>query len=113
MISSGVELHLPSFSGISLKSTDYRKGKGMSLRKKLRQAIEKYPGVDVFIHRGILYIAGIPEEEFIEKSLSSSYFLPRDEFVITYELGEPPELIRKKGMAGVEVVVEEKKRKRG
>jgi len=87
----------------------------MSLRKKLRQAREKYPGVDVFIHRGILYIAGIPEEEFIEKSLSSSYFLPRDEFVITYELGEPPELIRKKGMAEVEVevVVEEKKRKRG
>ena len=85
----------------------------MSLRKRLKETGEKYPGVDVFIRQGILYIAGIPEEEFTEKSLSSSYFLPRDEFSITYELGEPPELIRKKGMAKVEVMVEEKKRKRG
>lgn len=85
----------------------------MNLRKRLREAEEKYPGVDVFIRRGILYIAGIPEDEFTEVSLSSSYFLPRDEFSITYELGDPPELIRKKGMVSVEAVVEEKKRERG
>ena len=85
----------------------------MSLRKRLREAREKYPGVDTFIRRGMLYIAGIPEQEFIQKSLSSTYFLPRDEFLITYELGEPPELILKKGMARVEAMVEEKKRERG
>lgn len=85
----------------------------MSLRKKLREVMEKYPGVDVFTRQGILHIAGIPEKEFIEKSLSSSYFLPTDEFIITYELGEPPELIRKKGMADVKVIAEEKKRERG
>jgi hypothetical protein len=85
----------------------------MSLRKILREAEEKYPGVDVFICRGILYIAGIPKDEFTQESLSSSYFLPRDEFSITYELGEPPELIRKKGMVSAEALVEEKKRERG
>jgi hypothetical protein len=85
----------------------------MSLRKRLREAREKHPGVDTFIRRGMLYIAGIPEQEFIQKSLSSAYFLPRDEFLITYELGEPPELIRKKGMARVEAMAEEKKRERG
>ena len=85
----------------------------MSLMKRLRETREKYPGVDIFIRRGILYIAGIPEEEFTEESLSSSYFLPRDEFSITYELGEPPELIQKKGMATVEAMVKEKKQERG
>ena len=77
------------------------------------EAAEKYPDMDVFVRQGILYIAGIPEEEFKEKSFSSSYYLPRVEFSITYELGEPPELIRKKGMATLEAIVEEKKRKRG
>ena len=87
----------------------------MSLRKRLMKATEKYPDVDVFIRRGTLYIDGISEEEFTEKSLSSSHFLPREEFVITYTLGlgEPPELIHKKGMAEVEVMAEEKKRERG
>jgi len=85
----------------------------MSLRKKLREAMEKYPDVDVFIRQGIVHIAGIPEEEFIEESLSSSYFLPRDDFVITYQLDEAPELIRKKGMADVKVTAEEKKREKG
>lgn len=85
----------------------------MSLGKKLREATQKYPGVDVFIRQGILHIAGITEEEFIEKSLSSSYFLPRDGFAITYQLGDPPELIRKKGMADVAVIDEERKWERG
>jgi hypothetical protein len=59
----------------------------MSLKKALREAGGKYPEVDVFMHRGILYIGGVPEEEFIEESLSSSYFLPKAEFSTTYELG--------------------------
>ena len=84
----------------------------MSLRKRLTEAGEKYPDVDVFIRRGILYIDGIPENEFIEKSLSSGYFLPKDEFSTTYELEEPPELIRKKGMAEMEATVGKKKRER-
>ncbi|UCD72087.1 MAG: hypothetical protein JSW70_03575 [Syntrophobacterales bacterium] len=85
----------------------------MSLRKRLREAEEKYPGVDVFIRRGVLYIDGIPEGEFTEKTLSSRYFLPKDEFSMAYELEEPPELIQKKGMADVEVMVKGKRRKRG
>jgi hypothetical protein len=84
-------------SETSSKSIDKRKGKEMSLRKRLMEAAEKYPDVDVFVRQGILYIAGIPEDEFMEKSLSPSYFLPKAEFSTTYELGEPPELIRKKG----------------
>lgn len=83
---------------------------GMSLKNRLREAEEKYPDVDISIRRGILYIDGIPENEFIEKSLSSAYFLPRDEFSTAYELEEPPELIRKKGMAEVEATVGKKKR---
>ena len=47
--------------------------------------------VDVFIRRDILYIDGISEEECTEKSLSSIRFFARDQFVITYALGEPPE----------------------
>ena len=85
----------------------------MRLKKALREAEVKYPDVDVFIRRGILYIGGVPEEEFIEKSLSSSYFLPRDDFSITYELEEPPELTRKKGMAKVGAMTDEKMRERG
>ena len=85
----------------------------MSLRKRLMEAAEKHPDMDIFVRRGMLYIAGIPDEEFREMSLSSSYFLPRAEFSTTYELGEPPELIRKKGMTAVEAMVEGKKRKRG
>lgn len=85
----------------------------MSLRKRLMEATEKYPDVDIFIRRNTIYIDGISEEEFTEKSLSSSHYLPRDEFVITYALGEPPELIQKKGMAKLEVMAEEKKRERG
>ena len=98
-------------SETSSKFIDKRKGKEMSLRKRLMEAAEKYPQVDVFIRRGILYIGGVPEEEFIEKSLSSSYYLPRAEFSTTYELGEPAELIRKKGMAKVEAMADEKMRK--
>jgi hypothetical protein len=63
----------------------------MSLIKRLREARGKYPDVDVFICRDILYIDGISEEECTKKSISSSHFLPRDQFVITYALGEPPE----------------------
>jgi len=85
----------------------------MSLRKRLMEAREKHPDVDIFIRRNTIYIDGIPEEEFTEKSLSSSHFLPSDEFVITYALGEPPELVRKKGMAEVEVIVEDNKREQG
>ncbi len=84
----------------------------MSLRKRLTEAGEKYPDVDVFIRRGILYVDGIPENEFIEQSLSSDYFLPRNEFSMAYELEEPSELVRKKGMADVEATVGKKKRKR-
>ena len=84
----------------------------MSLRKRLREAEEKYAGVDVFIRRGVLYIDGIPEDEFTEKTLSSRYFLPKDEFFMSYELEEPPELIRKKAMADVEVALGKRKRKR-
>jgi len=83
----------------------------MSLKKRLREAREKYPDVDVFVRRGMLYIAGIPDEEFREMSLSSSYYLPRAEFSTTYELGEPAELIRKKGMVKVEATADEKMRK--
>jgi hypothetical protein len=89
-----------------------RKEEPMSLNKRLRQAWEKYPGADGFIRRNILYIDGVPEEEFTEKSLSSTYFLPGGEFVITYALGEPPELIQKKGMTDVTVPVEGKRRER-
>jgi hypothetical protein len=85
----------------------------MSLRKRLKETRENYPDVDVFIRRNTLYIDGIPEEEFAEESLSSLYFLPRDVFVITYALGDPPELIRKKGMADVVIPVEEERRERG
>ena len=63
----------------------------MSLIKKLREAREKYPDVDVCIRRDSLYIDRISEEEFTEKSLGSSHFLPRDQFVISDTLGEPPE----------------------
>ena len=84
----------------------------MSLRR-LKETREKYPDVDVFIRRNILYIDGIPEEEFVERSLSSLYFLPRDDFVITYALGEPPELIRKKGMADVDILGEGEGRELG
>ncbi len=83
------------------------------MKKRLREAEEKYPYVDVFIRRGVLYIDGIPEDEFIEKSLSSSYFLPRDDFTMAYELQELPPLIQKKGMADVEVMVREKRQERG
>jgi hypothetical protein len=85
----------------------------MSLRKRCKEAREKYPDADVFIRRNTLYIGGIPEEEFAEQSLSSLYFLPRDEFIITCALGEPPELIRKKGMADVDILVDEERRERG
>ena len=85
----------------------------MSLRKRLREAEEKYPDVDIFIRQGVLYIDGIPEDEFIEKSLSSRYFLPRDDFAMAYELQELPPLIQKKGMADVEVMVREKRQERG
>ena len=85
----------------------------MDLKKKLMEAAEKYPDVDVFARQGILYIAGIPEDEFMEKSLSPSYFLPRSEFSTRYELGEPLELIRKKGMAKAEAMAGKKKRKKG
>ena len=84
----------------------------MSLRKRLRDAEEKYPDVDIFISQGVLYIDGIPEDEFIKESLSSRYFLPRDEFPMAYELEEPPPIIQKKEMADVEVMVKEKKRER-
>lgn len=84
----------------------------MSLRKRLKEAGEKYPDVDVFIRRGVLYIEGIPEGEFTEKTLSSGYFLPRDEFPMGYELEEPPALIQKKGMTDAEVAVGKRKRER-
>jgi len=84
----------------------------MSLRKRLREAEDKYPDVDVFIRGGVLYIDGIPEAEFTEKTLSSGYFLPRDEFSMAYELEEPPEWIQKKGMADAEVAVGKRKRER-
>jgi hypothetical protein len=85
----------------------------MCLRKRLQEAKEKYPDVDVFIRLNTLYIDGIPEEEFAGQSLSSLYFLPRDEFFITYSLGEPPELIRKKGMVDVDIPVDEEKQEQG
>ena len=84
----------------------------MSLRKRLGEAEEKYPDVDIFVRQGALYIDGIPEDEFIKKSLSSGYFLPRDEFAMAYELEEPPPIIQKKGMADVEIIVKEKKQER-
>lgn len=84
----------------------------MSLRR-LKETRERYPDADIFIRRNTLYIDGIPEEEFVVRSLSSLYFLPRDEFVITYALGEPPELIRKKGMADVDILGEGERRERG
>jgi hypothetical protein len=83
---------------------------GMTFKKRLREAEEKYPDVDVSIRRGTLYIDGIPENEFIEKSLSATYFLPRDEFSTAYELEEPAETIRKKGMVEVETTAGKKKR---
>jgi len=85
----------------------------MSLRKKLMDAKEKYPDVDVFVRGDVLFIDGIPEEECTRRSFSSCYFLPRDDFTITYALGEPLESIPKKGMADVECWVEEERRNRG
>ncbi len=68
----------------------------MSLRKKIEEAREHYPGEVFLIRRNALYIDGIPKEEFAEQSLRFAYFLPRDEFIVTYAWGEPPELMRKK-----------------
>ena len=45
---------------------------------------EKYPDVDIFIRRDVLSMDGIPEEEFIRRSLSSYYFLPVEDFTIPY-----------------------------
>ena len=85
----------------------------MNLRKKHTDAKEKYPDVDIFIRGDVLFIDGIPEEECTRRSLSLRYFLPRDDFTITYALGDPFESIPKKGMADVEFSVEEDRRNRG
>jgi hypothetical protein len=59
--------------------------------KETEASQREIPDVDVFIRRDIHYINGISEEECTEQSLNSSRFFPRDQFVITYALGEPPE----------------------